>query len=95
MNTQPIQIGIGGKAQVCCLHDCVKRSITTERQIFEIGLSVGQVYDRKQHKLHRCACCENLFVDVSDVPRFCHTCRVSPFAHVPAGPLPEPIGVVA
>jgi hypothetical protein len=93
--TQTIQIGIGGTAKIHCLHDRPKRTITTERQILEIGLSVGQVYDPKQHKLHRCACCENLFIDPSDQPRFCYRCRVSPLVHAPAAPLPEPIGVVA
>lgn len=60
----------------------------------ELGLDVGIFFDPKQHKLHLCACCENLFFDPSDQPRFCSAC-LKPHIHLPGGPLPEPKGVVS
>lgn len=86
---------LGGVAIVCCVHDREKRKITTESQVAALGLTANppQFYDRKQHKLHLCSCCENLFVDPTDIPRYCHTCRKPPL-HVQRGPLPIPEGVV-
>jgi hypothetical protein len=86
------RLSLSGTHVVCCVHDRVKRQIVTEAQVVALGLTVGQVYDPVQHKLHRCACCENLFVDPTDTPRFCHTCGRPP-VHMLAGPLPSPIGV--
>jgi hypothetical protein len=88
-----IQATLGGTATVCCVHDREKRTVVTEAQVAALGLEVGMLYDPKQHKLHRCACCDNLFVDPSDEPRFCSTCQ-GPLAHALGGPLPTPIGVV-
>ena len=88
-----IQLELSGKAVVCCVHDRVKREVTSKAQVAALGLRVGQVYDPIQHKLHRCACCENLFVDPTDIPRFCSPCR-RPLVHKLGGPLPEPKGVV-
>lgn len=88
-----LRLALGGRAVVCCVHDREKRQVTTEAQVAALGLEVGQVYDPRQHKLHRCACCENLFVDASDEPRLCTVCLDAP-AHALAGPLPEPRGVV-
>lgn len=77
-----------------CIHDREKRKVVTEAQVAAIGLSVGVVYDPRQHRIHRCSCCDNLFVDPSDEPKWCHQC--SPFAviHAPAGPVTDPIGPV-
>jgi hypothetical protein len=88
-----VRLVLGGTAAVFCIHDREKRSVTTERQVFELGLQAGQLYDRRIHKLMRCACCDNLFVSVSDEPRFCSSCQ-RPQIHVPGGPLPEPRGVI-
>lgn len=88
-----VTIELGGKAVVCCVHDRVKRQVVTEAQVAALGLEAGQLYDSRQHKLHLCACCENLFVDPSDEPRFCSTC-LSPLVHALGGPLPAPKGVV-
>lgn len=88
-----LRIELGGTAKVYCLHDREKRQIVTEAQVAQLGLQVGQVYDPKQHKLHRCSCCDNLFVDPSDEPRFCSSC-LRPLVHTPGGPLPAPKGVV-
>lgn len=88
-----LQVAVGGIAVVCCVHDRAKRDVTTEAQVAELGRKVGLVYDPKQHKLHICACCENLFVDPTDVPRFCHTCQ-GLLKHGLRGPLPNPIGEV-
>lgn len=82
-----------GTAIVCCVHDREKRKVKTEADVAELGKAVGQVYDASQHKLHSCACCENLFVDPSDTPRFCSICNGPP-RHLLGGPLPEPTGVV-
>jgi hypothetical protein len=84
-------IALGGKAVVCCVHDRVKREITTEAQVAMLGLDAGQIYDPMQHKLFECTCCQNLFVDPGDEPKFCHTCRGS-LKHALGGPLPDPKG---
>lgn len=62
--------------------------------MFELGLRAGLLYDPKQHKIHRCSCCENLFVDPSDEPRYCSTCHPLAQVHPLGGPLAEPIGAV-
>ena len=87
------RVVLGGTAVVCCVHDREKRQVVTEAQVAELGLRVGQVYDPLQHKLHLCMCCQNLFVDPSDVPGFCSVCT-RPAVHPLGGPLPEPKGVV-
>lgn len=88
-----LKIALGGTAVVCCVHDREKRKVVTERDVAMLGLEVGVLYDPKQHKIHRCSCCENLFVDPTDTPRFCSTC-LGATVHQLGGPLPEPIGVV-
>lgn len=89
-----LRVALGGTAVVCCVHDREKRKVVTEAHVAQLGLQVGQLYDPAQHKLHRCACCENLFVDQTDTPRFCSVCQ-GPLRHPLGGPLPEPVGVVA
>lgn len=84
---------LGGTAVVCCVHDREKRKVVTEAHVAALGLAVGQLYDPKQHKLYRCACCENLFVDPSDEPRYCSTCARAP-VHALGGPLPNPEGAI-
>lgn len=84
---------LGGTAVVCCVHDREKRRVTTERAVAELALTVGIVYDARIHKLHRCACCDNLFVDESDEPRYCVVC-LPPAVHALGGPLASPIGVI-
>lgn len=88
------RLGFAGSAVVVCVHDRPKREVTTEAQVAELGLTVGQVYDPRQHRLHLCACCQNLFVDPSDEPRYCRRCQTAP-QHQPAGPLPDPTGEAA
>lgn len=88
-----LRIVLGGTSQVCCVHDREKRVVTTERQVAELGLQVGIVYDARIHKLQRCACCANLFFDPSDEPRFCSVCQ-RPQTHPLGGPLPDPEGVI-
>ena len=90
---QAVRIHLGGTAVVCCVHDRVKREVMTEAEVITLGLSIGVLYDPTQHKIHRCACCENLFVDPTDIPRFCKPCSSTP-THALGGPLPDPIGVV-
>ncbi len=88
-----LQVVLGGQAVVCCVHDRQKRQVRTVAQLVALGLDVGQVFDPQQHKIHRCGCCENLFVDPADTPRFCSVC-MGGNVHAIGGPLPEPIGVV-
>lgn len=88
------RLGLAGSAIVVCPHDRAKREVTTEAQVAELGLTVGQVYDPKQHRLHSCSCCQNLFVDLSDEPRYCQRCQNAP-THPLAGPLPDPTGEAA
>jgi hypothetical protein len=87
------RVVLGGKRVVCCVHDREKRQVVTETQVAELGLAVGLIYDPRQHKIHRCACCDNLFVDPSDEPRFCSICT-RPAVHALGGPLSLPRGVV-
>ncbi len=89
-----LSVSLGGSAIVCCVHDRQKRVVTTEKQVAELGLAAGRLYDPAQHKIHRCACCDNLFVDPTDIPRFCTPCQ-QPLVHALGGPLPDPIGAVA
>lgn len=93
--TQGVRLVLSGKAQVFCVHDREKRQVTSEKHVFALGLSLDPpiLYDPKQHKIHLCSCCENLFVDPSDEPRFCGPCT-RPLVHALGGPLPEPRGVV-
>jgi hypothetical protein len=84
-------VAVSGKAVVCCPHDRTKREITTEAQVAELGLSVGQIYDSRQHRLWTCSCCQNLFVDPTDEPRYCRTCQRRP-THQVNGQLPPPNG---
>jgi hypothetical protein len=93
MSNMGLRISLSGAAVVCCIHDREKRQVTTERHVAELGQRVGLVYDPRIHKLHLCACCENLFLDESDEPRFCSTC-LRPVVHRLGGPLPEPKGVM-
>ena len=95
MSGQAPRIVLGGTAQVFCVHDREKRQVTTERQVAELGLllPVPVIFDRKLHKLQFCACCENLFFDISDEPRYCAVCQ-RPNVHALGGPLPPPEGVV-
>ena len=90
----PVRMVLGGSAIVCCVHDRQKRQVVTEAQVAALGLDVGLLYDPRQHKLHKCACCGNLFVDPTDTPRFCRECQ-GPLVHALGGPLPIPTGVVA
>ena len=89
------RIELSGTSQVCCIHDRVKRQVTTERQVAELGLLLPTpiIFDARIHKIHRCSCCENLFFDISDEPLYCKPCQ-RPFVHQPGGPLPDPGGVV-
>lgn len=82
-----------GTAVICCVHDRPKREVTTEQQVAELGLQVGQIYNPAQHRLHLCACCQNLFVDPSDEPRYCRRCQ-APATHQINGRLPEPTGEI-
>jgi hypothetical protein len=82
---------LGGQAVVCCVHDREKRKVMMEQHVSELGLAAGIVYDRRQHRIHRCACCDNLFVDPSDEPRYCSTCSRPP-AFALGGPLATPTG---
>ena len=93
--TRTVRPTISGTAVVCCVHDREKRQVRMEAQVAELGRLIGQAYNPRQHKLHLCACCENLFVDPSDEPRFCSSCRPSRLVHPLGGHLPEPKGVIA
>lgn len=84
---------LSGVARVYCVHDREKRQVTDPEHVKFLGLVAGYVYDPKIHKLHLCACCENLFVALDDTPRLCDPC-VGPLAHPLGGPLPGPKGTV-
>ena len=87
------KIALGGKATVHCVHDRQKDQVVTEAQVKVLALDYGIKYDPAQHKIHKCTCCRNLFVDPTDEPRYCLICQGIPI-HGLAGPLPLPGGVV-
>lgn len=84
---------LGGTAIKCCVHDRQKSLVVTERQVAELGLEIGIIYNPKLHKLQRCACCDNLFFDIDDKPRYCIVCKKPPI-HALGGPLAKPRGVI-
>lgn len=88
-----VEIALSGVAVVHCVHDVPKRVFTDEEDVRRYGMKIGVPFDPKQHKLHKCACCENLFSDPSDEPRLCSFCQKAP-THALAGPIPDPIGVI-
>ena len=89
-----LQISLGGKAQVYCVHDWEKDQITTEKQLMEILKYANFKIKKGVHFIFKCSCCRNLFVDEGTEPRFCVKCRGNP-VHPLGGPLPDPEGVVA
>lgn len=76
-----LQVTIGGVAHVYCVHNRQKRAIT------------DLAYDPRKTKPHMCSCCENLFLNATDEPMFCPTCRGANI-HKLGGPLPAPKGVI-
>lgn len=74
-------LSVSGVALVCCVHDRVKREVT------------DLAFDPATHKVHMCACCENLFTRTDDVPHYCEPCGGQP-VHRLMAPLPTPIGEV-
>ena len=88
-----VQIALSGVAVVHCVHDVPKRVFTDEGDVRRYGMQVGVPFDPKQHKLHKCACCENLFSDPRDEPRLCNFCSREP-VHTPQAAIPDPTGVV-
>ncbi len=88
-----IRLDLGGTARVYCVHDRQKRQVTTDRQVADLAAEVGQRYDPSRHKLFECACCQNLFVDETDIPRLCSVCMGSN-VHRQEGQLPDPTGAL-
>jgi hypothetical protein len=74
-----VSIAIGGTAVVSCVHNREKRSV------------IEMAFDPKHTSIHLCACCENVFLQPSDTPMFCHQCRKNPVYPL-GGPLPDPVG---
>jgi hypothetical protein len=83
------RVALGGAAVVCCVHDREKRIVSDPERVAWLGNAAGIIYDPRLHKLHRCACCENLFVSEDDTPRLCHICSGG-LKHELGGPLPDP-----
>lgn len=88
-----VRPAFSGVAKVYCPHNREKDVVKTEVDVSLIGLSVGQLFDPAQHKIHRCGCCRNLFVDAGDEPVYCYACLQRP-THALGGPLAAPIGPV-
>jgi hypothetical protein len=88
-----VRLSLGGVAKVYCVHDREKRQVTDPEDVGKLGASLGIVYDARKHKIHLCACCENLFVAGDDIPRLCTHC-MGLNAHPLGGPLPEPKGAI-
>lgn len=88
-----VRVALSATAVVCCLHDRVKRVVLDDKALILGMQEAGLKYDPAQHKIHKCACCENLFLDLTDIPRLCDGCSKAP-VWAQAGPLAEPKGVV-
>ena len=86
-----LRVAVGGMAAVYCVHDRVKRAIVSDAQLVALLAHAGETFDARQHRIHRCACCDNLFVDPTDEPRYCWTCRMPP-SFALGGPLATPTG---
>jgi hypothetical protein len=86
-----LRLGLSGSAVVVCPHDRPKREVTTERQVAELAPHAGFKFDPKQHRLWLCACCQNLFVDPSDEPRYCRRCQAATH-HPTTAPIAPPNG---
>jgi hypothetical protein len=84
---------LGGVAKVYCVHDREKRQVVDPEDVGTLGQSLGIIFDARKHKIHACACCENLFVASDDTPRLCDTC-MGVSTHPLGGPLPEPKGAI-
>lgn len=70
-----INLQLGGKAQVCCIHQREKRQVVT----LEL---------KKGYFLQICPCCENMFYHRTDMPHFCDGCggrKVPGGEHLPKG----------
>lgn len=89
-----LRVVLSGKATVHCVHDRIKRQVVTEEQVAAFGLEYGIIFNSKLHHVHRCSCCDNLFVATTVEPRYCDDC-LKPLVHALGGALPEPEGVVA
>ena len=76
-----VGVAFGATARVYCVHNMAKRIVT------------DLAFNPKAGSAHLCSCCENLFVEATDTPMFCATCR-EPAAHALGGPLPQPNGRV-
>ena len=79
------------------MHDRQKRVVNTPDDVIKLGRALVPpvIFDARVHKVHKCACCENLFVDTADIPRYCAVCDPkNPLTHQLGGPLGNPIGVV-
>jgi hypothetical protein len=89
-----LRVSLGGKAEVCCVHNREKRQVTTEERLMELADIVNFRLKKGVHFIFNCTCCDNLFVDEGTEPRYCVLCR-GPLVHPLGGPLKEPEGVVA
>ena len=81
MSGMGVGIAFGASAVVCCVHDREKRVVR------ELAFNAAVT------SCHLCACCENVFLEASDVPMFCPECRKPP-KHMLGGPLATPVGRV-
>lgn len=68
-----IKLSLGGTAVVACIHQRVKREVTTDVP-----------FNPRTEFLQLCPCCENVFVTTTDEPFFCKQCGDRP---VPQGGL--------
>lgn len=88
-----LQVVLGGKHSVHCVHDRVKSEVTTEEKLMGLLKDVNFSLKKGVHFMFNCTCCNNLFVDEGTEPRYCIRCR-GPLVHPLGGPLAEPKGVV-
>ena len=68
--------------------------VVDPEQVLFLGHVAGVKYNPSSHKLHNCACCQNLFVSTDDTPRLCHVCSGG-LKHKLEAPLPEPKGAIS
>jgi hypothetical protein len=88
-----IELVLSGSAKVYCVHDRLKRQVNSPDDCLRIARDAGMSLFANP-KFQRCACCDNVFATLDDIPQLCTRCNQSA-VHALGGPLSEPIeGVV-
>lgn len=84
-----IELVLGGSAVVHCVHDRRKRQVQSPDDCIRLAREAGMTL-LAYPKFQTCACCENVFATLDDVPQLCTRCN-GHNVHRLGGPLNDPI----